>query len=188
MNRPKLLGGLARFYRRPSCKRASYARIWVAANQSPLHAAKTRSAQVKGPKMRGGLAHFRTRARSQSGDRQTVGGGQQLTNLLSRRWFSPNEPLEIARGPRAFPAETRSQTHEQRPQFGAVNGLWQPRVTRSYLPVRRWETPLHKIDLCSSGMRIRPYSGRHTVWDPTAPRGRGACSRHSFVRVGCFLA
>ena len=114
MNRSKLREGLARFHRRPTCKRASYARIWMAANRSPLHAAGTRSAQMKGPKMRGGLARFRTEARSQSRHRQTVGGGQHLTISLPRRSFSPNEPPEIARAPRAFPAETRFQTRELR--------------------------------------------------------------------------
>ena len=64
--------------------------------------------------MHEGLACFRAGARSQSRDRQTVGGGQHLTSPLPRRSFSPNEPIEIARGPGAFPAETRLQTRELR--------------------------------------------------------------------------
>ena len=87
MNRSKLCGGLARFQRRPTCKRASYAHIRMAANRSPLHAAKTRSVQVKGSTMRGGLARFQTGARPQSRDWQTVGGGQHLTISLPRRSF-----------------------------------------------------------------------------------------------------
>ena len=114
MNRSKLRWGLTRFHRRPTCKRASYARIWMAANLPAVRAAGTRWAQLKRPKMRGGLARFLTRTVPQSRDRPPVGGRQQLTRAHSRPSFSPNEPLKIARGSRTFPSKTRLQTRELR--------------------------------------------------------------------------
>ena len=63
MNRSKLREDLARFQRRRPCKRASYAFICMAANRSAIRTLGTRSTQMKRPKMRGGIARFRTGAR-----------------------------------------------------------------------------------------------------------------------------
>ena len=45
--------------RRPTWKRARYARIWMAANRLAVRAWGTRLAQMKRPEMRAGLARFR---------------------------------------------------------------------------------------------------------------------------------
>ena len=58
--------------------------VYNAPNRSKTRASGTRLAQMKGPEMRGGLARFRTGARSQSRHRQTVGGGEHLTSSLPK--------------------------------------------------------------------------------------------------------
>ena len=98
MNRSKLREGLARLQRRPTWKRARYARIWMAANRSAVRAGGTRSAQMKRPETRGGLARLFRWARQQSRDRPRLVAGQHPKYALLRGSFVPNEPLQIRGG------------------------------------------------------------------------------------------
>ena len=76
MKRSKMRGGVARFQGRPTEKRASIARIWMAASPPVARHWESRWAQMNRPKMRGGLARFWEGAIPQSRDRPSrVGEG-----------------------------------------------------------------------------------------------------------------
>ena len=64
--------------------------------------------------MRSGLARFRRGADRNHGAGPRVAAGQHPKYALLRGSFVPNEPLQIARGPRAFAEETHLQTREVR--------------------------------------------------------------------------